>query len=1129
MTTFFRVHDPQTTRHAHSKTLKSIFSTLGLNPAPYYALAAVGAPVPSGPRHNWRGATGRVGTPVQRRDAHPCQCSSSHAYAGPTVPRPQSVRRTAAHNPICDALFGRIQPQMVEIVAAVLDEAILQFYGSEHRGMIIGYARDAIPALARDGAPDLSRLVPRLHELFAAFPEHRVSVLKVFLNVELFGSGLKDDARSHFLLAWFLNDLRSPNKDVRFVLRYLTQISDRGRRPHPAALRALVSVLSLVNPRVHRQVIRFFCESLDHCDDYLCVMEIHTILVDHMIEAESHVVLDLVQRAAYRRSTAITGNMSLGRFLAGFVNVDPKVRKVQGVPKMLMRLLMTWNGMLEFGVRDGMLRILTHSLSHNPKRAATAIRDVMCLPVLADAVTLAFSGFVMSVLITYNLFERVCRAVRHDRSPSIMCLMCDLAPYITKGMAFKHTHLEGPVGHASDTRVSGAKSMVHARFMFDLKPLEVVTIDGVAAMLKGQVWKWESIIELFEFTVRVSGLERQCGKGKERFKRCIKSIVETVLTFFAGSWSPETRYVSEALNALIRYLVDLSEWGHEWLSSHEPFVRALIDACDWLDECKFDPDDMNWKRFICITMILNIQEGSELLSRMECGETTVKNRLVQLGRNCRSPDVCAKMLDMVSFDGCMRNARECVGQPLLDCTDTDVHRQCITEFSKKVRGMDRAVTMGFLDMIMANVNTVGAQGAPDDNLKMSLHFLGELIYMEPYHIEVVLRNPGCLAIVNMMRVHCRYMICFAASRTEGMKMPWVREEVEWWVNDGMREYVYVYDKAFEASFGDDDVAAVNAKRETVLKFEGAVVTPPHMFGQLTQTELGMVAARECMNTLLGKMAAGMRDDTDARAALLAIGHFASTQDADDYMEANSVPEMMMALMAQHGSNEVRGSLLTAFSMCHRSPYLNGCTEAMGLCRFQFGPHEVNVPMDPMAWLGILELKSFKEVELPGFGPNVSVAKSVRDLVIMPNGEARFDRKLQRYGSAFKDPDTALYMHSLMGSISVGRELRSVAYKPFDATPLMRCLDRGADNAVTSRASAKLYVLLSSDRAIQGEVASVAVPIMSVCGLRALAWPPRCPEAFISEADLVDAVGCSFAEFFAKSRAEQVDLRSRLLG
>jgi hypothetical protein len=304
----------------------------------------------------------------------------------------------------------------------------------------------------------------------------------------------------------------------------------------------------------------------------------------------------------------------------------------------------------------------------------------------------------------------------------------------------------------------------------------------------------------------------------------------------------------------------------------------------------------------------------------------------------------------------------------------------------------------------------------------------------------------------------------------------------------------------------------------VVFVDGLPPVPPHLFGELVRTERGHERARDALPALFALCEGSV---LERRAALLALGHFASSPHSSPFVR--DIVGRMLASALGLQSYVLRGTLLTALSLCAVTREFVAAIRDRGLTLFKFGARGSVVPLDPaLLLIPVTNAPPVIEASSEPPGPiGVAAAKllnpifrSVAMKELLATGKSR--------PAELTTVENVQFCHSLLANACFLTESRQFLFTVLHGAPLMAPDSAPVDARAEAECRARISEAqcLSDADTVRFVFSTIPIPEMALADVKAKKKGSLAPEAHLADADFEAAFQCGRDEFYKLPEEER---------
>ena len=1016
-------------------------------------------------------------------------------------------------------------------IAGVLREAANPSICEDMRNDILKCVEGELDRLPGPINLELDSSAPIIHYIFARHPTQRPSILSLCLAFEAASiESITEHFHFDYLLCFFLeyrstqessdskeNDRREP---IILAFRYIKLLLSLRKSLPISVVRSLVSLCESAsgtdNEKYIPSFIGYLCEACLYTD-VSRVPEVCSVLVEDVVNRGSPGVVKLLSYAIEMGLPLIRSRNMLWPLMAPLSK--PASLKVKCA---LESLLQTWPGLMYFGIQGGAILHLIRCLPKQTDVVIEILKKLLRLEGPAAAITDPFNGVLLDTLLKCGLIECLNRIVA---KPAASQFLNEILPYTGTCLSIQSQVL----AKRADVNSCVSNSMWSNLSLAAKNGQQTMTVASIEKMVQLDYtkWDWAALLMLFTIVLPHNEQEASGSQAKEVYSKLLGFFGGTFLTLKPGVCVS----MIEPLYAMIDFLLTKLKSGPGILKANTTFVTGLKSVIEGLaknGETEFNSP--KWILFKCVGMILTSKD--DLLIEMKPGGKSIFESLAELCQGCTSEKVCAAFLDVINFDSFSEMCVPLVQYFLISKT-ASVHETAINELRKKRGTSKNSIRVIIEQILLRHMESISDDSKMIDRLLLDVNFLAEMISTDDCALKLVVEGKAAQRFDTIMRKHSHFVLAIVMSQEIMLERPWINEEIQWWVEHGNREYVRLYDRAIEYTFARTLGVGIT-KEPSIVNHDGTTTVPPHLFGKLAQTPKGVKLLCQYIPQLLNVLSSE-QDFDEIRAALFALGHFGSSPYASTTVEHHKIPEIMIDTIECLDSYVLKGTLLAALSLFKPSKYLASVLRARHWQLFRFGSHFAVIPEDSAKWLGPLPQIPTATPQLPDIPKYKSAITNLRKLSNSLVSSSALDAlRLMKtsHDPTLNEPDLALFAHNLLSQYHYEHSPRHAIFSLFASVPVMTWKDPQTwqDTLNTAEISARVHLMTIAlkQRKTSDHSSFPSIPKYPVETIRAMRPPPRCPESFLSDANLESLCGCTRSEFYKKSIEDQHKLRERII-
>ena len=1010
-------------------------------------------------------------------------------------------------------------------VAQALREVTNSRYSDTERQAFLKCISLSFSKLNKIEIQDIQKTVaPAIHYIFVNYRDLRVSLLKTCCDLERkVEHSITERCHIDHLIAWYFAQEEDLSETVDTVYEYVNTLLRLRKRVPEAVLRALVVHYNLPEQSANHareeekpKLIAIFREAARYPGNLETVPEITEILMKEYLNNGGSDFLWLVNLAIEEGLALVSDSRSLWSLASA---LSEQSVKGDNSREAVLHLLRTWPGLLCFGIQGGGIHNLVQFRSTGPGPVLSILQKSLLFNGTQESVTDPVTGFLFASLLQEHIIENL-NAFRQDSS--VAEFLVHMLPYTTH----KHSSELDTVGDIPSRPLNVPMSMLFKDEGSGKEPEKIESlIEDIEAMIKKPKEKWDwgaLLVFLSEFVPTM-----------EKLGDSVTWICKKLLDFFSQDflrqkWNDQLGQLAETLYALLRCLMGKRAEGYDIIRNSTSFANAFDEVLA-PKGTQIEEESEMWVLFKCLPLLLSNAEGTFALGTMKGKDhATINQKLVDFCARCTNDSDCQLIINVFMAQA----QRENLVPVLLAFLNASpqMHKTVINYMRERWRSIPGALDTIFAAVLLTEIKVSDFGDAKkskssvteEEVLLLDLNFFGEILIREPKAIELALNDRGYGTIEACILANCRFLFALFTPCAAVLTKEWVQREVDWWISQGCTEYVKLYDRAIRRAYGEImpmDIATDAA----IFEIHKTIITPPHLFREISRTQEGFDKIKPHVQSLLDKLTPDV-SILDARAIMLALGHLGSSEFADEIVASAKIPEKLFLHAQASSSYAVKGTLIAALSMFRVTPYFINFMNKRGFYLFNFGHRKCVIPRDPLAWLGERVSPCPAFAMYPDIPEFAHVTHQLRQLTNPLFDKKELQTMQQTQAELRRNSNLALYAHNIMGSYLTSPAERRLIYLLFHNVPMLAYDPKpGADTADSAAMAAKLHYAM-----IKNTVIILQVPHLPIDEIRAMQPRPRCPEQFLSNELFQKLAKCTPTEFYRKSASAQEAIRADIL-
>jgi hypothetical protein len=830
-------------------------------------------------------------------------------------------------------------------------------------------------------------------------------------------------------------------------------------------------------------IISVFGKTALLCPDQIALVpEAWQTLVDNLAETGNPAILGLLLYCAENNDPFVYQTGFVSHLLNPLLQVS-KAKTLIAIPirerivNVVSDLLLTWPGIIWYGLRAGLLRDLLRLLPRHPDVVLSILSKVLNFsapPTVIDG----YVGFALAGLLPLGLVNALSK-VAPKREP-VAAFLASISPYIPGQSGVQGTIApRSPVSGASVASEDPVSVYKLARALAG--EANAGSIAQFSLPPDSDLWNWMLIRR--HLTVVLPDDPDLCSPAARTFYR-------QLLDFFGG-WLDDSHWKfdsvkSESICALVRLLINHDSLA-SILESHPTFRAPIVTALTDLIATK----KPLWPFFRCFAILLCAPRGWDLITKSwKCGDLPR-----QFGECCRNATWVPTIFSCFRVRHLTDNTAACIGEFLRNKV-ADVFRAALQEFLKMAPVVEDYEHTLYENVIVKYLKSdfLTAEGSRRSDF---VSFLYDLLTTHRPSLALTATDPELHVII---RENARYVYPLLFSEEDSVRVGILQDEIAWWLETGNAQYVGDYQEV---------VNSVHAGKAP------SAHLPPHLFGQIGRLEV----ARETAQPFIPRLISDLGSPATQRGALFALAHFASEKAAHPFLH-DAFGAMIDCW--DSGSYEVKGAVIAAFALVPRSKYLAQVLADRNWQFFAFGNRSAVLPCD------FNSLAPETAYSPPAPIDNTRTDQLMSAVKQLPNG------MLSTRAKAFieavppdKKAEMADFALKFISTFSVPPDGRDVALKALAAIPAIPVRDPPRATPEDSAAiAARIWVAAMGKE--KGALSALSIPFTPLSSLTPKNVCVKCPEAFLTDSEFSQWAGLSKSNFYALAPARISEARSALL-
>lgn len=947
-----------------------------------------------------------------------------------------------------------------------------------------------------------------IHQIYASDScSVRASVIRIITSLEI---NSKDSVHEKFgfdlLVAASLdqnpaNPTAKVDEEKVATFRFVSLIIKYRRHIPCSIIRALVSLYNTPKHCMKPLIVSHLCEAVMVCRNLPTVPEMTAVFIDTMRSAQDKVMTGFMGYVFENRCPMIQQPHFISRLLSPLSELSSNPTNLGIVCGSISQLLRTWPGLFCLGFQIGAIQDLLTALMHRPEAVIGILEKIMVLNSDFRAVTDSFSGFLLCMLFKNGILEKLDHLAK--RNATVARYLRSLLPYSVHYSAKMDvsSHQSGPIEFSIKNKESMDVILKVSQSLMS-RDLPSTVIDFTLPVDEVQ-WDWEAIQSLLMVVLPHNDAEAQSPQAHAFYGR----LLEYYSSGYLSEGSPNKMLISDCLFRLTDLLCS-NEWGQPILSAAEQFSASIMMAFESFCSRETDNRDSVWMLTKCLLRMMTKQIGIEVI--IKWGKF---GKVEQSIAKCTNIDSLTRVIKAIKFYPVLEYSKIIY----LDCLASDqIAHVALVELREKAKTTPNFYIHGFEAVLVEHIKRIANNPSQRKHLNVALNILCELIMSDPLCLQVAAKDSQLHKILIQFNRHV-YSVFF--SRNESFAIGNMQDEIAWWIQTGIKEYVSIYDKATEVGFD----SSVTDFTPSVVVQNGYVKTPPHLFGQLVQTEAGVKALTPHIPEIMKMLESP--NIVDVRAALFALGQFGSVSDTVDYIRRHKVIPKMIKNTLETDSYIVRGTLIVSLSFMYVNHTISDTLQKNGFQFFRFGSHTCVVPVDPASLF--IPIPANKISPPPLKEPPSRYGELASQLLnpLYDNAaKEELKKQVQENPEDVFTTENAEYIMRLLANFGYSTVVRQSLFAMFKHCPLMKRDESAVDEPLAAECAVRLNeAQILSQNAFEAAnyiFSTVIIPKLSVADVKAKRPNSRAPEVYLSDSDFTAAMGVGRVEFYALPEDER---------
>ena len=621
-----------------------------------------------------------------------------------------------------------------------------------------------------------------------------------------------------------------------------------------------------------------------------------------------------------------------------------------------------------------------------------------------------YTGFLLHCLKHSGLYDEINKST--PVRPALENLKKRLLPYSS---TYSQTANRGN-SELKDSTLSASEVIYNVGW-----PLSIPKIQSTQPDISGNSLDWDWTMIHAYLTIVLPNNEAE-AKAQEHIK-FYNELFEYFSGAFLNTQPPQTQLIADSLFALIDLLLP-RDWGKTIIENSTSIKNALTLSVHSLRKHDNPRNDTPaWSHLKCVTNLMKSSAGVEVLKKWN-----IQPALLVLSSHITNLPAAKLTMSMLNLYPEFEFVSP-VFSKFLASPNIEISNIAVDSLRDKRQKTKNFFQTAFKSLVVPYLKTAAEMPDAAKRMPMILSAFFEFLVDDKEAIEYAAQDVDVHKILTKWGP-LGYAILFSSQKS--LKLCDPPGLVKWWMEDGNHLYLKAFDLASEASFTGKLKEASLSIPDIIVKGK-SLMTPPHLFGELSKHEEGVELIKPYIPTLIQQCAS--KSARDAREAFFALAHFASSPLTTKIVEENDIPNVMLQAAVNSNSLMLRGTLISCFSLFAQSDYFTKFLISSNWEVIKFGEHQAVVPSDPYAFAHRSEHSdkiTINDIPIPA--GHEEVCNTLIGL-LSPLTSNQCRQTLSNYKAELKLPEVVLFTHSLIGEYPFPDELRKQLELIIEGTPL----------------------------------------------------------------------------------------------
>jgi hypothetical protein len=318
----------------------------------------------------------------------------------------------------------------------------------------------------------------------------------------------------------------------------------------------------------------------------------------------------------------------------------------------------------------------------------------------------------------------------------------------------------------------------------------------------------------------------------------------------------------------------------------------------------------------------------------------------------------------------------------------------------------------------------------------------------------------------------------------------------------------VLDEAVKRTFTPSDS---NPPLPNIVECHNRSLIPPHAFSEFLKTSIGLEALlTEIPNLLALSQSSNL---LDRRAALFALGHFASAPQTSSFVDSFKIVKQMFLFGPSIESYLLRGSLFNALSLILITPNIADELFELGLTVFQFGSQNCIIPHNHNSMVVRSPPRIFLRPEI--LGRSSELSRKVTEL-LNPLTQDLAKAELTSFSNEhFASSDNSVFIHKFVMSYHIDYETAEFLIVKFGMKALIPADESRLDFRKEAETFTRIYEAILLGQQEKSTFSRLPIPVLRISEVGKNRPRSSTPEVYLSDEEFVKVTGVDKNTFYDK--------------